>query len=94
MLRKIRDWYRVFFLYSLVFDFARLLATIVVGTVLLALLASHRQFDRAGPVLAEVLIALAILGFAAWLYWDVKRTLRSIARKKQTRKQQDADAGS
>ncbi len=85
MLRKIRDWYRVFFRIDMVIELARLCAVVLVGTITVILLLVRGELDEVSPVLARVLGAVAFLGFAAWIYYDATRALGKL--REQRRKQ-------
>jgi len=92
MLRKIRDWYKIFGLFDLAIEFARLIAIVLVGVVTMAVFASRRQLDEAAPIVAQVLGALAVLSLALWIYRDARKVIRTIAQQKQCRNMRDADS--
>ena len=85
MLRQIRDWYKVFFCIDSVLELARLIAVIAVGTVMIFVLLVRRDFGPVVPVLGEILRAVAVLGFVAWIYHDARKALRTIRQQRQNK---------
>ena len=83
MLRKIRDWYEVFFCIDMVFELGRRGAVVVAGTLAVLLLMVRGAFDEVVPGLVRILGAVAFLGFAAWIYHDAPKALRTIREDRQ-----------
>ena len=89
MLRTIRAWYKVFFCMDLTCELTRLVAVVIVGLAAATVLLARRDLDHFLPILGQVLGAIALLGFTAWVYHDAPKAVRTIRQQRQ--KQTDAD---
>ena len=89
MLRKVREWYKVFFCIDLMCELTRLIVVMIVGLAAATVLLARRDLDQVLPILGHVLGALALLGFTAWIYHDAPKAVRTIRQQRQ--KQTDAD---
>jgi hypothetical protein len=89
MLRRIRAWYKVFFCIDLTCELTRLIVVVVVGFTAATVLLARRDLDQVLPILGQVLGAIALLGFTAWVYHDAPKAVRTIRQQRQ--KHTDAD---
>ena len=87
MLRKIRDWYKVFFCIDLVCGLTHLCAVVLVGVAAAAVFAVRGEFGGIFPALAGVLGSLALFGFSAWVYYDAPKALEKIREQCQEQRQ-------
>ncbi len=91
MLRKIRAWYKVFFYMDLTCELTRLIVVVIVGLAAAIVLLARRDLDHVGPILGQLLGAIALLGFTAWVYRDAPKAVRAIRQQRQQHTDTDTD---
>lgn len=89
MFETIRRWYKVIFAVDSVIALARLLGTIVVGTIVVIIMLVRRDYDHMTSPLVEVLLAIGVLSFAAWVYHDVNKSIRTVRKRRNERAARD-----
>ena len=88
---KSAQWYKVFFCIDLTCELTRLIVVVIVGFAAATVLLARRDLDQVLPILGQVLGAIALLGFTAWVYYDAPKAVRTIRQQRQKHTDADTD---
>lgn len=91
MLRKIREWHKVFFCVDLTCELTRLVVVVIVGLAAAIVPLARRDLDQVLPIVGQLLGAIALLGFTAWVYHDAPKAVRTIRQQRQKHTDADTD---
>ena len=78
VLHRFRTWAKWIVAISFGIDVAWYVLSAVVGLATLAIVVIQGRYDRLGSLLVSSVGAVGVLGFATWVFWDVRRVGRRL----------------